>query len=417
MKVLMIALGSRGDCEPFLGIAEVLTARGVEVVCAFPEQYRTLAEEAGYTFYSLGSEFVALMETEAGKVALGGDVKGFKKMKATVALGKQSMPIQSVLVERQKEIFEQCQPDIILFHPKIMLAIPWGLENHIPTIMISTVPFGIHKLSKADAKHYPKVFNPTVCELTNFSTAMAIKKMTKKYVKTPYTTARIKKALLETKVCYTFSQILFKKPSYWGDHTMIAGFQERNKQKHFEPSEELKAFIEKHEKILFVTFGSMTNVNPKEKTEALLRVVTKHKIPTIINISGGGFTKLENEAVDNILFLESVPYDWLLEKVYGTIHHGGAGTLHSSLKAGCATMAIPHAVDQPMWNEMIYKNGFGPKGLPISDFCKGPLEEKIIDLYTNPTYKENALKVSESIKRENDPEAIYRFIVEETHQS
>jgi len=35
----------RGDVEPFLAIAEMLREKGHEVICAFPEQYRELADE------------------------------------------------------------------------------------------------------------------------------------------------------------------------------------------------------------------------------------------------------------------------------------------------------------------------------------------------------------------------------------
>ena len=413
MRILLISLGTRGDCEPFLGIGEILRAKGVEVICAFPEQYRKLAEDSGFPFYSLGSEFIALMDTEEGRIALGGDVKGFRKVKATMVLGKKSMPLQSLLVERQKEIFEVCKPDQVIFHPKVMYAIPWSLENHKPAITLATVPFILHKLSAEDAKQYGKLFNPLVCELTNFATAMSIKKITQKYMKTSYNISTIKKAQRQGKVIYTFSQALFKKPIYWGKNTMITGFQERNKQTHFEPSEALSDFLEGHKKILFVTFGSMTNSHPIEKTKEILRIVSKHQIPTIINCSGGGLCEVEGYDKDKVLFLESVPYDWLLHKMYATIHHGGAGTLHSSLKAGCATMAIPHAVDQPMWNEIIEKQQYGPKGISIADFCKGELESKVIELYTNPVYKQNAMKVSTFIQNENNNEQLYRFIVGE----
>jgi hypothetical protein len=53
MKILLLSLGTRGDCEPFAGLGEMLRERGEEVICAFPEQYRNIAEESGFRFYSL----------------------------------------------------------------------------------------------------------------------------------------------------------------------------------------------------------------------------------------------------------------------------------------------------------------------------------------------------------------------------
>ena len=46
MKIIPIAIGSRGDIEPFIAMAEILQNSGHEVICAFPEQFRNLTEDA-----------------------------------------------------------------------------------------------------------------------------------------------------------------------------------------------------------------------------------------------------------------------------------------------------------------------------------------------------------------------------------
>jgi sterol 3beta-glucosyltransferase len=65
VKILLMSIGTRGDCEPFLGVGEMLRKYGENVICAFPEQYRGLAEESGFPFYSLGSEFLSLLNSDA----------------------------------------------------------------------------------------------------------------------------------------------------------------------------------------------------------------------------------------------------------------------------------------------------------------------------------------------------------------
>ena len=52
-------------------------------------------------------------------------------------------------------------------------------------------------------------------------------------------------------------------------------------------------------------------------------------------------------------------------KIYAVIHHGGSGTTHQGLKYGCATMIIPHIIDQFVWNKIIYNIGAGPKGIKV----------------------------------------------------
>ena len=47
MKIIMVSVGTRGDMEPFLAIGEILKEKGHAVICAFPEQFRDLAEDSG----------------------------------------------------------------------------------------------------------------------------------------------------------------------------------------------------------------------------------------------------------------------------------------------------------------------------------------------------------------------------------
>lgn len=44
MKIVLISIGTRGDMEPFLAIGEILKEKEHRVICAFPEQFRDLAE-------------------------------------------------------------------------------------------------------------------------------------------------------------------------------------------------------------------------------------------------------------------------------------------------------------------------------------------------------------------------------------
>ena len=74
MKFLLISIGTRGDMEPFLATAEVLKSRGHEVVCAFPEQFQNLAEDSGIRCHALSKEFIELIGSEDGQMAMGGNI-------------------------------------------------------------------------------------------------------------------------------------------------------------------------------------------------------------------------------------------------------------------------------------------------------------------------------------------------------
>lgn len=83
MKVFSISIRTRGDMEPFLAIGEILIDIGHQVICAFPEQFRSLVTGTGMGFISLGSEYIALLESDIGKTAMGGG-SGVEKMIANI---------------------------------------------------------------------------------------------------------------------------------------------------------------------------------------------------------------------------------------------------------------------------------------------------------------------------------------------
>lgn len=417
MKILLLSLGTRGDCEPFLGVAEMLRTRGETVICGFSEQYRNLAEDNGFAFRSLGTGFIDLLESDDGKTAMGGSAGGVSKIAATLRIAMKSMPAQIEALECQKHIVDEIDPDIIIFHPKISYALPWGLKTGKQVVELATIPRMIHEVrgtSPAGINKNLGVFNHLAYKVVLFGHADASMMAVKRYFKGAFSKGQISRELLRIKTFTTVSPSLFSRPDYWPQNAIVAGFWERDKTVCWQPPEELTAFLGRHERILFITFGSMTDSKPQKKTKLFLDVLKDCGIPAIINISGGGLMQPEIYDKDNVLFLESVPYDWLFPKIYATVHHGGAGTVHSSLKAGCATMAIPHAVDQPMWNEIIEKSGAGPRGIPATKLKHKTLQPKLLDLWSNPSYKVRAREIAARMADEDFGNELYNFIVGKT---
>jgi UDP:flavonoid glycosyltransferase YjiC (YdhE family) len=111
-------------------------------------------------------------------------------------------------------------------------------------------------------------------------------------------------------------------------------------------------------------------------------------------------------------FVDSIPYDRIFPKMYGVIHHGGSGTTHVGLKYGCATMVIPHILDQFVWNSRIDELGAGPKGVKASKINVKKLEPRVLDLVNNCGYKTKAEKIAGRISEEKFREEIHNAIIE-----
>ncbi len=416
MKILLISVGTRGDMEPFLAIGEILKEKGHQIICAFPEQFRHLVEDSNMEFASLGTKFIELLDSDAGKAALGGGGSGLKKMLAYIKLARNSTDINKDLVKKQYDLIESENPDRIVYNGKAMIPIIWGLKNTGKAIFISPVPY-MHYVKNhthvAFNSNYGSFLNKLTYLLANFGTIMTIK-MSIKWLKIKEKISRkqIKNALISNKTIYTISPSLFSRPDYWNENIKVLGYHERNKIVNWNPDKKLCDFLEKHHKILFITFGSMSNPKPDEKTKIIIEILERNKIPTIINTASGGLIEPKKYDSDLIHFVSRIPYDRIFPKMYAVIHHGGSGTTHMALKYGCATMIIPHIIDQFVWNKIVYNKSVGPKGIRIDKITTKNLEPKILELMNNSSFKKNAEKIAVKIKKENFKDKLYKTIVE-----
>jgi UDP:flavonoid glycosyltransferase YjiC (YdhE family) len=337
---------------------------------------------------------------------------------AYIKLAGKQTEVNKELVTRQYELIESENPDRIVYNGKATYPIIWELDNKGKTILVSPVPF-VHYVKNHTHVAFNSNFGPLLNKLT-YSLAtfglITTVKISAKWLKRKrkITRKQIKKALLSNKVIYTISPSLFSKPDYWNKNRKVLGYPDLNKEISWRPTQGLMNFIDKHKnnRILFVTFGSMTNPEPEKKTKILIEILERNNIPAIINTAAGGLIKPDKFDAGLICFVSQIPYDWILPIIYGVIHHGGSGTTHMALKHGCATMIIPHIIDQFVWNRIVHKKGAGPKGIRINKITTKNIEPKIHELINNPSFKEKAEQIANQMEKEDFREELYKSIVE-----
>ncbi|MEM9337457.1 MAG: glycosyltransferase [Bacteroidota bacterium] len=402
MNVLLISIGTRGDMEPFLAIGSILMRRGHKVSVAFPEQFKKLADDTGIPFYSLGPEFIELLDSDDGRVAMGGRF-GIKKLMAIYRLATKQQHVQKTLVQKQQEVVTKVEPDLIVHHSKAMYPFIWEVLHPKRTVMISPVPY-LHYVKGHSHLAFNRDFGPFINKLTYRLADWGLLTFAGKALKmlgiTEVTKGQIKNLIKKHKVIYTISPQLFQQPEEWGDNLRVLGYHERNKTSHWKPDKGLEDFLEAHKKLLLITFGSMNNLHPERNTQLLVDLVQKHRIPTLFNTSSGGLIPPETYDKELLHFVSDVPYDWIFQQVHAVVHHGGSGTTHTGLKYGCATLIIPHIIDQFVWNKLVAAKGCGPLGVSISKLSKRRIEEKLLDLWNNEAYKKQAEKVSHAWQSE-----------------
>ncbi len=416
MKAILFSIGTRGDIEPFLAIAQLLKSKNWDVVCVFPEQFRETVENMELQFRGFCKEYLELMDGKEAKMFMSGQGSIFKRIGYLIKLAKDGMKLSKDILTLQYDIQELEKPDRILYHPKCNFSLLWGMANPGKSILISPIPGVAHHIKHLTILgNYGKTLNVLSMWLGNVMKAIMLKKYSKRYRRDypglKITVSSIKRAMLEKeKTLYAISPSLFPRPDYWPFPAQVVGYYERDKTVNWQPDEGLVQFLETHEKIVFITFGSMSNSNPKEKTRIIVDILKKNSISAIINTSWGGL-EVMGEPPDNIYFVNNIPYDWMFPKVYAVIHHGGSGTTHTALKYACPSLLIPHILDQFFWNKIISKLQLGPEGMSIKNLNEKNFESKLLDLMNNESYKMNTKLISEKMNAESDKDKLYDMIL------
>ncbi|MFY9243660.1 MAG: glycosyltransferase [Polaribacter sp.] len=417
MKIVLISIGTRGDMEPFLAIGELLKKKGHEILCVFPEQFRELTQESKLEFKGLTSKFIKLLESDDAKVTMDGKGISYKKLKAYISLYKKSNTVNKLLVKQQHDILEKEKPDKVIYSIKATYPVIWGIKNPNKSYLISPIPCLIHAVKNHAAigfkGNYGTLINNFTYFITNIAIVSNIVSSTKKYMNIyNISKKKIKKELIEKRIIYTVSPSIFKKPQYWKTDSHVLGYHSRKINNDWKADNDLIQFMNMHNKILFITFGSMTNPNPRETMNIILEILEEQNIKAIINTASGGLIKPLKYNTNSIYFTENIPYAWIFPKVYAVMHHGGSGTTHMGLKYSCATLIIPHILDQFLWNDLISSLNVGPKGIPINKLKKEILSSKIVAMMHNKSYKGNAIQLGKQMRKENYKKVLYQTLVE-----
>ena len=256
MKIILVSVGTRGDVEPFVAIGEMLKERGHRVICAFPGSFEKLAIAADLEFASLGEKFIALLESDAGRAAMGGS-SGFKKLKGTIQLAINQKEANLELMQKQREVIEYEDPDCILYNGKSMYPILWHLRTKRKIIFISPLPYMHYVKGHSHIgfnSNFGEFLNKLTFSIAHFGLTTAIR-MAEKSLKMKERVKKedIKRVVTRGDCIYSISPSLFPRPVYWPENRHVLGYFQKNPSHDWVPPDDLLAFIENHPKVEVMT--------------------------------------------------------------------------------------------------------------------------------------------------------------------
>ncbi|MET8291312.1 glycosyltransferase [Streptomyces sp. NPDC005132] len=395
--MVIFAAGSRGDVQPCLALGRALLRRGDTVRILASLRYRRLIAEAGLDLHPLPVDPVEIVESAEGQELLAG-------RRNPVAFIRH---MDRVLRPRMMSMLEETQvgakgADLVLAPTFSFLGLHLSQYLQVPHAVIHFQPSQPTKL-------FPHPFAPAAQMLggmgnrlsfgaVDLGSWMVFRRFVNAWRRESLGLPALSPSALfrpvrQAPVLCAFSPTVVPRPSDWGPNVHVTGFWHHD-QPLWNPPRRLLAFLSDGPPPVYVGFGSMKTGDP-EATNALVRTALRRA--NLRGVLPGDPATSE----DDILVVGDTPHDWLFPRMAAVVHHGGAGTTASALRAGRPSLICPFFGDQPYWAARVHELGAGPAPLPVRKFTVADLVRRLHALTRHASYTGTARRLGRALEAED----------------
>jgi sterol 3beta-glucosyltransferase len=211
-----------------------------------------------------------------------------------------------------------------------------------------------------------------------------------------------------TPIIYGFSPSVIPRPPDWGDGQQVAGYWFLDTEEAYQARADLLDFLGDGPPPVYVGFGSMVD-HEREVTNKL--IIDALQEAGQRGILQAGWSELgAGHLPDSVFRLGAVPHDWLFPQMAAVVHHGGAGTTATALRAGVPSVVVPWFGDQFFWGWRVQEVGAGPAPITRSRLTTTKLAIAIQQAVSDETIKRTAAQLGQQIRSEDGVGTAVRWI-------
>ncbi len=403
MKIAIVAMGSRGDVQPYVALGVGLKAAGHSVKLVTHENFEPLVTSHGLTFCPMPGNVQEVVESPEIRALL--EKGDFLAINAHT-----SKLMKTVSIEWAKAGLVACEGADLLIGGVGDLTRTLAEKFQIPMLEAYLFPY-------TPTKAFPAVLFPVGLSklggIVNWLSHQLMRqimwqssrshnqRMRSKVLNlpaAPFFGPKNDPKITPLPTLYGFSPSVIQKPRDW-KNTEVTGNWFLDATPDWTPPEDLVEFLAKGPAPVYIGFGSMGSRNPEETADLVLKAIAKTGQRAILQ-SGWGGLAAEN-LPENVLLVKSVPHAWLFPKMAAVVHHGGAGTTAAGLRAGVPSVVIPFFGDQPFWGNRIMKLGVGPAPIPRKQLTADRLAQAIQTMVGDPEMRRRSAELGAKIQAED----------------
>lgn len=404
MKITIFAAGSRGDIQPCIALSSGLQAAGYDVRLAAPEDFAGFIQQHAVGLYPLRGDVQQIMASDTGRKFM--ETGGANPLKSIRAVRKMIAP---VVMQMAEDAYAACRDADAMICLGVFGAFGHAIAEALRIPIINIEPTPLLPTRAFPAPSWPLQRN--LGGLHNYIAGLLMLQVVwlwhRPFVKAfrqrlglpAYAAASFHRTLAATPMLGAYSPSIIPHPADWPDSVHVTGCFFLEQAADWQPSSELKAFLEAGDPPVYFGFGSMTGRNPERLARLILEALAKSGQRGLLLTGWGG---LRAEAVpDNVFVIDAAPHSWLFPRMAAVVHHGGAGTTAEGLRAGAPTVIVPFVFDQPFWGARIKALGLGPAPIPQKELTADRLANAIRIAVTDPGMRQHAAACGAAMRAEN----------------
>ena len=389
MKIVIATIGSRGDIQPYVNLAQGLIAAGHNVRLASNPTLGSLVESHGIPFLpvghpvDMGVEGARLLDRSFDNMWLG----MIRVMQLGARLVEEAYPDVLVACQEADLVITTDTGSGVAESEK--LGKPWisvtlqparlpVVQNRHPNLLGRAISWLTGKLFVGPTNRFRKrVGAPLVKDITSM--------MSKRMILLPVSTS-----------------VALPNPK-WAKQIRQTNYWFACETEDWKPPQDLSDFLLTGEKPIAVSLGVMSTSGTKAKESAhiVLDAIRKTSVRAILQ----GWDRellISLGAPPTVYCAGSLPHNWLFAQVSMVIHHGGFGTTAAGLRSGVPNIVIPHIIDQYAWGQTVFDLGAGPKFISRGKLTSENLARSIALALSDSDMRAKAAELGGRIRNEPD---------------
>lgn len=401
MHITILALGSRGDIQPYAVLGSGLKSAGHQVRFITFESFASLIAELSLDFHSIPGDAQAVV-ADGGANMLGlvrsftGLAKGYARSLSDPHLGETDLIINQL--------------------PGSLYGFDLAEKYNLPMMLASVIPLA--RTNTTPLMGFPPLPLPGYNRMT-YSVGEKVLWQMFRSVINEWRTQTLKLPPLPAKgyfdqlgtrkfpILNGFSEHVMPRPADWNEHIHITGYWFAE-EKHWDPPKDLLNFLAAGRPPVFIGFGSMPVKNPRRTTEIILEALKRSGQRGILHSGWGGLGDISMP--ENVFKIEYAPYDWLFPRMSMIFHHGGSGTTAYALRSGVPSCVIPFVFDQFYWGKRSADLGVSPQPIPFIKLTVEKLNQAIRAGTCASEIQQSATNLGKKIRVENGVRAAVNLI-------